>query len=50
MKLEVNANAELCCKASLFMYFGFMGSGACENFKKVSDLLSSLKGTSVKRD
>lgn len=50
MKLEVNSNAELCPKANLFMYFGVMGSGACENFKRASDLLSSLKGTSIKQD
>lgn len=48
MKLEVNSNIDLCPTANLFMYSGFVGSGACGNFKKLSNLLNSLEGTSVK--
>lgn len=44
MKLEVKSNAD--CMPN--MYFAFMGSGICENFKKVSDLQNSIEGTSVK--
>lgn len=43
MELEVNSNADLCPKANLFMYVGFMGSRACGNFKKVTDLTHRYK-------
>ena len=37
MKLDVNSNADLCPKANSLIYIGFMDSGACGNFKKVSE-------------
>ena len=43
MRLKVSSNSDLRPKANLHMCFGFT-----ENFKKVSDLLSSLEGTSGK--